>query len=123
MRQQAATDPQQVYAMLDALQLRAASFIRQHAGAHLYRNQLIERTVAYLRDVGCDMASDETLHRATIRALTEIEANGQTWTIDVDETTTFQVALRHNASKTLRIFTVKDLMRLCNGRLPAAGAV
>ncbi len=112
MKIQRFEDTQAVYAILDAVQIRAAAFIRQHVGAHLERHQLITRTMGYLRDSGFEGASDTTLERATVRALTEYEAQHQACYIDVDETTAYQVAVRDPATKALRIFTVGDLMRL-----------
>ncbi len=110
MKIQRFDDTQGVYCILDALQLRAAAFIREHAGAHLDRRQLIERTMAHVR-AQADVA-DATAERVTVRALTEFEARGQACYIDVDETTAHHVAVRDPETKALRIITVVDLMRL-----------
>ncbi len=103
-------DAQGVYGILDALQIRAAAFIREHAGAHLDRRQLIERTMAHVRTLAD--VSDTTAERATVRALTEFEARGQPCYIDVDESTAYHVAIRDPRTRALRIITVGDLMRL-----------
>lgn len=110
MKIQKFDDTQAVYNILDALQIRAAAFIREHAGAHLDRQQLITRAIGHLQ--GMTDAANATLERAVVRALTEFEARGQVCYIDVDETTAYQVAVRDPQTKALRIFTVGDLMRL-----------
>lgn len=101
---------QTLYDMQEHLQNKASGFIRAHADEHLDRQQLIARTMAYLQQGSA--ASDATLERATVRALTEYESRNQSCYIDVDETTAHQVAVRDPGTGAVRIFTVGDLMRL-----------
>lgn len=102
----------QTYETMDILQLRAAKFIREHAGEHLYRDReaLIIRTINHL--LCTSDYSYETAEKVTVRAYTEIEAQNQPCFIDVDQTTAFQVAVMDPRTKATRIFTVGDLMRL-----------
>lgn len=101
---------QTIYDMLEHLQTKAAAFIRTHEGEHLDRQQLIIRTIDFLKQDST--ASDITLERATVRALTEYESKGQAYYIDVDDTTAYQVAVRDPITRAVRVFTVGDLMRL-----------
>lgn len=91
----------------DALYLRAAAFIREHAGAHLDRNQLIERTRAALRPAAA--CSDHTLNRVIVRALTEHEGCATRAWIDVDATTRSHVQVRDPEHGVTYVFAAADL--------------
>lgn len=92
-------------------QLHAAAtrFVYQHQGAHLDRQQLIERTVWHLQEHYADAFADRTLERVAHQAVCDLEArDGQYW-IDIDRSTATQVTVRMGRSDCAWIIGVAEL--------------
>ncbi|RAS16053.1 hypothetical protein [Paraburkholderia bryophila] len=93
----------------------AQSFLAAHEGEHLHhdeRSLLIERCIQHLIDTA--YVSRPTAETITMQAYGERSSHGCRAYVDMSLTTSYTVFVRDPANGCMRIFTVSELLALCN---------
>jgi len=115
MKTQTYENLQGVYAISDALHIKALAWLNRNHGNYLDSTELFKQCAGHLRDYAD--VSDHTAERIAGRAVAEFESRGLTYYIDINESTSTQIALRDSRSGVVHFLSLRKLAAL-TGLLP-----
>lgn len=107
---------QGVYAISDALYIKALAWLNRNHASYLDSTELFKQCADHLRHYAD--VSAHTAERIAGRAVAEFESRGITYYIDVNECTASQIALRDSRSGVVHFVSLRKLAAI-TGLLPS----